>query len=208
MTSSQFTDSRSERTADWTRPAVIGAIGGVVAAMVMAAYAMIAAATYQDTGFFTPLYHIGSAFGTGSAADAMGASMEEAMAGDLYHFAGGPALLGVVIHMIAGAAWGLVFGLLVSAVRARPSWVVPGGALYGLAVMVVMSYIVLPVTASTFDSGDPIRDMPSMVGWGTFTVEHIIYGVVLGLATLPVAARFADDEAAHGDRSRTHMPVS
>ena len=207
MTASGFSDIRSERTADWTRPALTGLVGGIVAAIVMAAYAMTAAATYQDTGFFTPLYHIGSAFGTGSAADAMGASMEQAMGGDLYSFDAGPAVLGVVIHVIAGAGWGLLFGLLVRAARARPSWIVPGGVIYGLAVMLVMSFIVLPATASVFDSGDPIRDMPSMVGWGTFTIEHIIYGFVLGLVTLLVVERVAGVEADHRERS-THSPMS
>lgn len=45
-----------------TRTASIGAVAGVVASLMMAAYAMIAAATYQGSGFFTRLYHIASVF--------------------------------------------------------------------------------------------------------------------------------------------------
>jgi hypothetical protein len=200
MESSPVPDTNSERLSDWTRPAVIGLVGGIVAAIAMAMYAMTAAATYQDTGFFTPLYHIGSAFGTGSAADAMKTSMDQAAGGDLYYFTAGPAFLGVVIHAIAGAGWGALFGLLVRALRGARAWVVPGGVVYGLVVMLAMSYIVLPATAAVFDSGPPIRDMPSMVGWGTFTVEHAIFGLVLGLATLPVAARIAAEEV-RGEQS-------
>ena len=42
------------------RIVTVGAAGGALGAIVMAMYAMIAAATYQHTGFFTPLYHIAS----------------------------------------------------------------------------------------------------------------------------------------------------
>jgi hypothetical protein len=42
------------------RIVTVGAVGGALGAIVMAMYAMIAAATYQHTGFFTPLYHIAS----------------------------------------------------------------------------------------------------------------------------------------------------
>lgn len=44
-----------------------------------------------------------------------------------------------------------------------------------------MSWVVLPAVADIFDSGPPIRDMGSTVGWGTFVVEHLIYGTVLGV---------------------------
>ncbi len=44
------------------RAASIGAVAGVIASLMMAAYARIAAATYQGSGFFTPRYHIASTF--------------------------------------------------------------------------------------------------------------------------------------------------
>lgn len=37
-----------------------GALWGVVAAAVMAMYAMLAGLTYLNSGFFTPMYHIAS----------------------------------------------------------------------------------------------------------------------------------------------------
>jgi hypothetical protein len=54
----------------------IGALLGVVAALVMGLFAMIASATYHDTGFFTPLHHIAS---TVIAPDAMMRSLEAGM---------------------------------------------------------------------------------------------------------------------------------
>lgn len=181
-----------------TRAGVIGLVGGMVAAMVMAAYAMTAAATYQDTGFFTPLYHIGSAFGSGEAAAAMKTSMEGAGTGDLYHFAATPAALGVGIHLIAGAGWGIVFALGVRALRIARASVVPLGTVFGLAVMLVMAYAVLPAVAEAFNSGAPIRDMATMVGWGTFAVEHVIFGLGVGVAALALAPA--------GLRARTQAP--
>jgi hypothetical protein len=37
-----------------------GAVAGVVGSLVMATYAMVASWSYQQHGFFTPLYHIAS----------------------------------------------------------------------------------------------------------------------------------------------------
>jgi hypothetical protein len=45
----------------------------------------------------------------------------------------------------------------------------------------VMSFVALPVIADVFGGGDPISEMPRLVGWGTFAVEHALYGFVLGL---------------------------
>jgi hypothetical protein len=29
--------------------------------------------------------------------------------------------------------------------------------------------------------GEPISDIPRLAGWGTFAIEHALYGAVLGL---------------------------
>ncbi len=54
--------------------------------------------------------------------------------------------------------------------------------------MVGNALVVLPVVANLFGVGEAISDMPTMVGWGTFTVEHVLFGLVLGAI---VAARHA-----------------
>jgi hypothetical protein len=150
----------------------------VIAALVMAMFAMIASATYHGTGFFTPLHHIASAL---IAPDAMMRSMEAGMHGDTFAISAGPALLGLVVHLATGAFWGAVFGLLVSTGWLRGVGGFLAGVVYGLAVMVVMAFVALPLIASVFGGGEPVSDMPKLAGWGTFTIEHAIYGAVLGL---------------------------
>jgi hypothetical protein len=156
----------------------VGALLGVVAAVVMGMFAMIASATYHDTGFFTPLHHIASAV---IEPTAMMRSMEAGMAGDTFAISVGPALLGLALHLATGAFWGAIFGLLVFTGWLRGVTGLVGGIVYGLAVMLVMAFLALPVIAAVFGGGEPVSDMPRLAGWGTFTVEHAIYGAVLGL---------------------------
>jgi hypothetical protein len=163
-----------------------GALLGAGAAIVMAMYAMIAAATYQGTGFFTPLYHIASAVLDPSA---MMRSMQAAGGGDTFVFSAGPAVVGVSLHLLTGAFWGAVFGLIVSTGRLRGVTGLIAGIVYGLAVLVVMAFVGLPVIAAVFGGGEPISDMPRLAGWGTFTIEHAIYGAVLGLWPLLRSSR-------------------
>jgi hypothetical protein len=159
----------------------VGAVLGVVAAVAMGLFAMIASATYHDTGFFTPLHHIASAL---IAPDAMMRSMEAGMHGDTFAISVGPALLGLGLHVLTGAFWGAIFGLIVSTGWLRGVGGLIGGIVYGLAVMVVMAFVALPIIASIFGGGEPVSDMPRLAGWGTFTIEHAIYGAVLGLWAL------------------------
>ncbi len=69
------------------RAASMGAVAGVIASLMMAAYAMIAAATYQGSGFFTPLYHIASVFI--SPADMMSSMKSATMGGSNFEFFAG-----------------------------------------------------------------------------------------------------------------------
>lgn len=170
-----------ERT-DVARAAGIGAVSGVVAALVMAMYAMIAGATYLGTGFFTPMYHIASVVIEPSA---MMTSMESAMSGETnFHFVLGPAVVGMMVHLMTGAIYGAIFGLSARALSLSAGALVAAGAVYGVAVLLFSSFIGLPIAAAVFGGGDPIADMPQMVGWTTFTIEHIMFGIVLGVAWL------------------------
>ncbi|WP_231390490.1 hypothetical protein [Nocardia sp. CNY236] len=154
-----------------------GALAGTAASLVMAIYAMIAAATYQDTGFFTPLYHIASTF---IAPDTMMNSMQQAGAGDSFFFSFGPAALGVVIHMAVGAGYGALFGVGARVARMHAAAVLAAGLGWGLVVFAISTWIGLPLAAALFDGGDPIRDMADMVGYPTFVGEHLLYGGALG----------------------------
>jgi hypothetical protein len=175
MTSAQIT-----RTRRWV---LIGMAGGVLGAMVMAAYAMIVSGAYKEVGYLTPLYHIASAF---IAPDAMMRSMEQAAAGDAVSVDGAGMAVGALVHMLSGAAAGAAFGALASFTALRRGALVAAGALWGLVVLAGSALVGLPLTAALFGGGDAISDMPSMAGWGTFTVEHLLFGLVLGLVLATV----------------------
>ncbi len=168
------------------RAASTGAFAGVIASLMMAGYAMIAGATYQGSGFFTPLYHIASVFI--SPADMM-SSMESAMGGSNFEFIAGPAILGALVHMMVGAMYGVMFGVLASLTRIGGMAMVAAATVWGGLVFVISSFVGLPLAAAIFDSGDQITDMAEMVGYGTFIVEHLIFGLFLGLVLLMGARR-------------------
>jgi hypothetical protein len=156
-----------------------GAFAGLVGSLLMAAYAMTAAATYEQTGFFTPMYHIASTFIT---PDAMAASMLQEASGHAFTFLLGPFLLGAFIHMAVGASYGAVFGVFIRLVRISGPWVLIAGLVWGVVVFVLSSCIGLPTAAALFDAGYPIANMATMVGYPTFLIEHLMYGSALGAA--------------------------
>jgi hypothetical protein len=154
---------------------VTGAIAGIVAGMVMAMYAMLVSATFLGQGFFTPLYGIASPI---VGPEAMMTSMKQGL-----NFAFGPALVGLVVHMMWSAFYGIVFGLIVSRLQLAGAAAVIGGMVYGIAVMLVMGFLVLPIVGA--------GAMPGMIGWPSFTVEHLMFGLVLGLWPAVRPAAFA-----------------
>ena len=184
------------------RAALVGAGAGVIGSVVMGGYAMVAGATYQGSGLFTPLYHIAAVI---TAPVAVITSMQLAGRGDSFYFAAGPAAVGLVVHMVTGAAYGVVFGLLVWWLRLTKALTVALGTVYGVAVLLVSSFVGLPIAARVFGGGEPISGMPRLAGWGTFTVEHLIFGLVAGgvVALTAVARRAGEpvgDRAASGSR--------
>jgi hypothetical protein len=158
--------------------AVPGAVAGIAASMVMAAYAMIASATYQHRGFFTPLDHIASVF---IAPTELMTSMQNAMMGHTYTFALGPALLGALVHMMTGAVYGALFAVAASMLRLRGMVLMLGGVAWGAVAFALSSWVLLPVTASVLSSGDQITHMAKMVGYPTFLAEHLLFGLALGM---------------------------
>jgi hypothetical protein len=148
----------------------------MVGAMLMAMYAMVASVADKH-GFFTPLYHIASTF---ISPKAMTDSVGAAMAGHELTFRAGPAVVGLMVHMMTGAMAGAMFGAATMPLRASRGVAVAAGGAYGLMVLVATGFVGLPIVANVFGGGDAIRHMPKVVGWGTFSMEHLIYGVVLG----------------------------
>ncbi len=172
MTSDQFSIPRATLLKNVIRGAVAGVIGGVAIVM----FAMIASLTYQHHGFFTPLFHISSSVGTPSA---MMTSMQQAMAGHSFWFTPRAAILRLVIQMMTGAAYGVVFVLATQKAHRRS--LVAIGTVYGLIVFAVSPFIGLPTVGALFNAGDPITHMARIVGYGTFAIERVVYGMMLGL---------------------------
>lgn len=163
---------------------VRGAVAGVGASLMMAMYAMVAAATYLHTGFFTPLYHIAATF---VSPDTMMASMQSAMAGNTFTFALGPAVSGAMIHMMVGAMYGTIFAVVAHYLKWSGALLVGAGTLWGFVVFAVSTWIALPLAAALFGGGDPIADMAGRVGYPTFLVEHLLFGAALGMLLLRTA---------------------
>ncbi len=184
---SATTSAPATSLASLTRVASMGAIAGVIASLMMAAYAMIAAATYQGSGFFTPLYHIASVFI--SPADMMSSMQSATMGGSNFEFFAGAALLGALVHMMVGAMYGVGFAVLASLIRIRGMALVAAAVVWGGLVFVISSFAGLPLAATIFDSGDQITDMAELVGYGTFLVEHLVFGLFLGLLLFMGAKR-------------------
>jgi hypothetical protein len=166
------------------RTLTAGVAAGVIGSLVMAMYAMIAAATYQHSGFFTPLYHIASVFIDPST---MMASMQQAMAGSNFYFAFGPAVVGAIVHMMVGAMYGVGLAVIARTAKLQGFSLISAGMIYGVIVFAVSAWIGLPLAAAILSSGDQITNMASMVGYGTFLVEHVMFGVAAALVLLPSA---------------------
>lgn len=170
------------------RGAAYGAGAGVVASIAMGVYAMVAS-YLKDTGFFTPLHHIATLFAEPTA---MMASMMAAMEqGDHFAITPGVAFLGLVIHMMTGAMYGVILGVAVATLRLGAGILALVGLVFGAIVFVASAFVGLPLAASIFGVDDlgegpmagmnSIADMAEMAGWGVFFTEHLLFGLVTGL---------------------------
>jgi len=179
------TTTESTARTSLVRGAAYGAGAGVIAAVAMGMYAMVAS-YLKDTGFFTPLHHIASLLAQPTAMmESMMAAMEK---GDDFAITGGVALLGAVIHMMTGAMYGAILGATVARLRLGVAALAGIGLVYGALVFAISAFIGLPLAAAIFGVDDiaagpmagmnPIADMAEMAGRGVFFTEHLLFGVV------------------------------
>jgi hypothetical protein len=153
-----------------------GIFAGLVASAVMAVFAMVASVTYQGRGLFTPMYH--AAFIIDE--DTMGVALVKAGAGEPFYFFRETFLFGMITHVLLGGTLGAVFAVTAKRLRLHGTRALLGGVVFGLAVMVVMSLLVLPRAADLFGAGEPISRMGSEVGWPTFVAQFAVFGLALG----------------------------
>lgn len=158
---------------------VSGLIAGLIGAAIMAMYAMILGSNLSQVRVLHT--HVPHRIGRCQPETDDDLDEKQAMQGNDFFFQAGPAMLGLAVHMMVGAAFGLLFAPIARGLRLRGAAAILASVAYGLLVMVVMSFVGLPVVAGVFGGGKPIADMPTMVGWTTFAIEHGLFGLVLGL---------------------------
>jgi len=90
-------------------------------------------------------------------------------------FAAGPLLIGFIVHMLISAAWGIIFGEIFYGFR--PASTIALGVPFGLAVWVIMFYVVMPLAG--------MGRISRTAAIGPAIVEHVIFGVSVSLAYLP-----------------------
>ncbi len=146
---------------------MVGALVGMIGGLLMAMFTMLATATYLQIGFFTPLYAI--------AAPLIGRqTLLTSITNGVFYFAPGPAILGLLVHLLWAAFWGMIFGLIAHVLHLTEGVAIISGLVYGLLVMLVMLFIVVPIV------GTP--DLPRLVGSLSFIIAHaLFYGLPLGL---------------------------
>ena len=173
--------------ADRARPNWV--LASLLAGIAMAVLLMLVA-TLLRKGFFTPLYLVAAPF---TASDEATTSMAAAKAGDPLFYAPGAVTLGALVHLTCSMLFGAVFASLVTRIRVAGPGVVAAGVLYALAVMLVMSFAVLPLAAEVLGGGVVVVDMAVRLGWATWIVAHVVYGLVLGRLSVPRSGRVVVD---------------
>jgi len=170
-------DGRTARLAGVERAIETGMMAGMAAAVPMGIFAMIASATWQHAGFYTPMYRIASVLDPLP----LEASLEEAAAGSpSFYFYPQPMFAGFAVHLAIGGFFGVLFVVLVRALRVRGPVALAAGVLYGLAVAALMGLVLLPLAADQLGGGRQIAEAASIVGWPTFAAWHLVYGLGLG----------------------------
>jgi hypothetical protein len=101
--------------------------------------------------------------------------------GDAFYWATGAALIGAGIHMMNSMVLGVVFGALARLARLRGLLAVIAGMVFALVVMLVMEWAVQPATEALFGGAPFTTQIPETIGWGTWTVSHLMFGAVVGL---------------------------
>jgi hypothetical protein len=148
------------------RTAWAGAVGGIVAASAMLLFATIVSAM-EGTGVLGPVMVIGATFlGESAMAQPIASSM-----------------LGLVTHVLMGAAFGMPFALVTRRIASSPL-LLGAGVAYGAGIFLVMTYLVLPLV-------NPIMAATIEPGW--WFLYHLAFGLLLP-ATLLVARRHVTRE--------------
>ena len=163
----------------WPKAAISGLLGSVGLGIYMM---FVSAATFS--GWFTPLNRIATTF--------------HAFRPYSHNFQIGPSLTGLVLHLVTGAFWGLVYGVILAFLlpplfrsydaggRAElPEGASPGmfdltrsyaGALYLGLIYGVVVYVMMGLWI-----GSSLAPALRAVEGATFLIGHLVYGVITTL---------------------------
>src|SRR5437762_10136840 len=96
---------------------------GFGASAVMGFFAMVASATYEGRGFFTPAYHVAFIIDPNT----LGQSLQKAGAGERFFFSQQAFIFGSAGHLMVGGIFGMLFALLALRLRLRGNRAMVGG---------------------------------------------------------------------------------
>ncbi|MEI9427294.1 hypothetical protein [Mesorhizobium sp. Cs1299R1N3] len=135
-----------------------GAVAGIVAGIVFAAFEMIVSAGMMGAGaFFMPLRMIGAiALGSG----ALDPSYSLMTAG----------VSGVVVHVVLAIIYGIIFGEIAAALRG-PVAFIGAGSIFGFALWLINFYLIAPAFFPWFLESSPLVQ---------FIAHTFFFGSVLG----------------------------
>ena len=168
-----------------------GVLAGLVGGLAMALYTMTNE-LLSGHSIFTPM--------SMPATPIVGMSvMERGMTGGALYLEPVPAMIGLVVHFLWAAFWGLLFGVGLWLTRTA-GWVGFGlGIAWGYVVGLVMSGLLLPAVGMK-----PMWEQP---GATVFALDHLAFGLPLALwalkfapgrpAAFPAPARGSEHGAGH-----------
>jgi hypothetical protein len=165
-----------DREVTWERTLESGIIAGILAAVPMTLYALIASAA-QTRGFYTPLYHVAFLL----EPETFRTALKFASGGQTFYFDQEPFVFGMVMRVGVGGFFGAIFGLIARKLKIPYQLGIPAGLLFGFIVMLFMTFAALPMVASLLGSGPVISNIVDQIGWTTLAVEHALFGAGLGL---------------------------
>jgi uncharacterized membrane protein YagU involved in acid resistance len=135
-----------------------GAIAGIVAGLVFAAFEMIASGLMMGAqAFFMPLRMIG-AIALGPEALEPGYSLATA------------GFAGVAVHMVLAIVYGIILGEIVAMLRG-PAAIIATGTVFGFALWLINFYLIAPALFPWFREADPLVQ---------FVAHTFFFGTVLG----------------------------
>jgi hypothetical protein len=166
-TSGSTATSRLERN-EW----IVGAIGGLLGAMVYALWEMVVEGIRSAAGGGSFWGSLSTHSGFWSPPQWIGATLIRSLQSSRNpNFDLGPLILGMMGHMTNSIIFGIIFAAFAYYLTRSVSSLLVLGMMYGAAVFAVMWWLVVPAV-------DPVMQEVNGV---LFFIGHLLYGGVLGL---------------------------